>query len=449
MNTDDNRPLIIIGFMAAGKSTAAAMLGNEFDLECYDTDQLIQKRLGCSISAVFANSTEAYFREVENEVFAELMNDYSTGRKLIATGGGLPLDHANEKLLRLGTVIFINTAWQEILGRISSTRCDRPVAAALNDVQLHALWLSRCEKYEEVADYVVTDYDSLKQCISSILTAEKRTQMHKEPVNTHVAKEFMRLVEIMEVLRSPEGCAWDRKQTHQTLAKFVLEEANEVVEAIESGDSLHVCEELGDLLMLIVFNSQLAKETGVFDITDVCKGISDKLVSRHPHVFDSEHSNHINADEVIELWGKVKTVEKANRSKLSNRMKQALEFPSAIRAAEKIQAEAAGVGFDFPSAAEAFKKIKEEVAELEAEFVKQEKAKVQGEIGDILFSVLNVSRLMGLDAEQCLKQSSEKFVQRFSQIEELVEKDGGFEGKTLKELDHYWDKIKEENSKDK
>lgn len=272
--------------------------------------------------------------------------------------------------------------------------------------------------------------------------------MGKESINTDKAKEFIRLVEILKILRSPDGCAWDRKQNHQTLAKYVLEEANEVVEAIESNDSLHVCEELGDLLMLIVLNSQVAAEAGVFDIADVCKGISDKLVGRHPHVFGSEYSNDINADEVIELWGKVKTVEKSNRSKLSNRMKQALDFPSAIRGAEKIQSEAACVGFDFSSAAEAFKKIKEEVAELETELIKQEKDKVQDEIGDILFSVINVSRLMEIDAEQCLKDSSEKFVQRFSQIEDLIEKDGGFKGKTLKQFDNYWERIKEENRND-
>lgn len=171
MNADDKRALIIIGFMAAGKSTAAAMLGNEFDLEFYDTDLLIQERLGCSIADIFANSSEAYFRKIENEVFTELMNASCCRRKLIATGGGLPLNQANEQLLKIGTVIFLNPAWQKLLERINNTRHDRPVAAALNDEQLHMLWQRRCEKYEEVADYVVTDYDGLKQCIDTILTS--------------------------------------------------------------------------------------------------------------------------------------------------------------------------------------------------------------------------------------------------------------------------------------
>jgi tetrapyrrole methylase family protein/MazG family protein len=258
------------------------------------------------------------------------------------------------------------------------------------------------------------------------------------------AAELIRLMEIMERLRGPDGCSWDRKQNHQSLAKFISEEAQEVVEAIEGQDVLDMVEELGDLLMLIVFNAQIGKENGTFTIEDVGRGICNKLELRHPHVFGNK-DNKISPDEVIELWGEVKKVEKADKKKISNRMKEALRFPSAIKIAERVQQEAATVGFDFPNKKEAFKKIHEETREVEAHLTdeKSESAqKLKEEIGDLLFSIINVTRLSGIDTEDCLKQASEKFVQRFSRVETLVDKDGGFNGKSLQELDTYWDKIK-------
>ncbi|MDN5280476.1 MAG: tetrapyrrole methylase family protein / MazG family protein [Clostridiales bacterium] len=258
-----------------------------------------------------------------------------------------------------------------------------------------------------------------------------------------IAKELLRLVEIMEKLRSPDGCSWDRKQTHSSLAKYIKEESEEVIEAINSEDTLHIVEELGDLLMLIVFNSQIGMEQGTFTLAEVAAGISDKLVSRHPHVFGDAEKG-IDPEKVLEMWGELKKKEKAHRGKISNRMKEALKFPSAIRLTEKVQNEAAGVGFDFPNHKEAFKKIQEETEEVSQLIEKEdcEPGKFEEEIGDLLFSVINVTRLQGIDAENCLRKASEKFVRRFEQVEDLVEEDGGFAGKTLEELDKYWDKIK-------
>lgn len=260
-----------------------------------------------------------------------------------------------------------------------------------------------------------------------------------------IAAEFLRLVEIFEKLRSPDGCSWDRKQTHQSLAKHVREEAEEVVEAIDSGDVLHLVEELGDLLMQVVFHAQIGSENGTFDMEDVSRGICEKLISRHPHVFGSAERG-IAPEQVLEMWGELKSKEKAERKRLAHRMKESLNFPSAIRLTEKIQAEAASVGFDFSSAEQAFLKIREEVEEVEELMAKKEAhaAKMQEEIGDLLFSVINVTRLLQIDAESCLRKASEKFVERFARVEELVEKDGGFSGKNLEELDKYWDRIKTE-----
>jgi MazG family protein len=262
--------------------------------------------------------------------------------------------------------------------------------------------------------------------------------------NERIGSEFLRLVEIMRTLRSPQGCSWDRKQTQTSMAEHIDEESAEVVEAINSGDSLHIKEELGDLLMTIVFSAQIAAEAGTFDMGDVASGICEKLINRHPHVF-GDAARGANPEQVIQMWGEIKTQEKADRKKLSNRMREALEFPSALSGAEKIQQEAARVGFDFPDAHAALQKIKEETSEIEAAIFNNNVDELEEEIGDVLFAVLNVSRLSGVNAEKCLKQAARKFVDRFTRIETLVEKDGGFDGKSLAELDRYWDKVKLEN----
>lgn len=263
--------------------------------------------------------------------------------------------------------------------------------------------------------------------------------------NERISTEFLQLVEIMRTLRSPEGCSWDRKQTQATMAEHIAEEAREVVEAIHSGDDLHIKEELGDLLMTVVFSAQIAAEKGTYDMADVARGICDKLINRHPHVY-GEATRGVNPEKVLEMWGEIKKQEKIDRKRLTSRMREAVEFPSALAGAEKVQTEAASVGFDFPDASSALAKIKEETCEIEeainAARDDQDKTAIEEEIGDLLFAVLNVSRLSGINAEQCLRKATGKFVDRFSKVEILAEADGGFAGKSLAELDKYWDKIK-------
>ncbi len=262
-----------------------------------------------------------------------------------------------------------------------------------------------------------------------------------KPDKEKTLNEFYKLVEIMAVLRSENGCSWDRKQTHESLAENVIEEAQEVADAIKSGDELHMKEELGDLLMMVVFHAQIALEAGKFDMGDVARGICDKLVLRHPHVFGNAEQL-ADPDQVMEMWGKIKKKEKLDRAKLSNRMIEAMGFASALAGAEKIQIEAARAGFDFPSVEAACVKISEETKEIENALLEGNKSEIASEIGDLIFSILNVSRLSGLSAEDCLRASSQKFVNRFAKVEEMVEADGGFAGKDLATLDKYWDKIK-------
>lgn len=259
--------------------------------------------------------------------------------------------------------------------------------------------------------------------------------------NQQISDEYLKLVEIMRKLRSPEGCSWDRKQTISSLADDIVEEAAEVHEAIRSGDSLHICEELGDVLMLVVFAAQIAAEEGKFGMADVARGICDKMINRHPHVFGN-HENAIDPEKVSELWGEIKKKEKYDRSRISNRMRAAIEFPSALSGAEKVQSEAASIGFDFADARSALAKIHEETTEIEKAMMNGNNEEIEEEIGDLLFSVLNVSRLSNISAEKCLRNATSKFVERFARIEPLVEADGGFAGKSLQELDRYWDKVK-------
>lgn len=259
--------------------------------------------------------------------------------------------------------------------------------------------------------------------------------------NENISKEYLRLIEIMRILRSPEGCSWDRKQSIETMPKHVGGEAAEVVEALKAGDMLHIKEELGDLLMTIVMTAQIADENGTFDMADVAHDICEKLILRHPHVF-GEGKNAITPDQVMDLWGKIKSKEKAEKGRLTYKMHDAESFKSAIASIVKIQSIASEVGFDWPDAISALPKVPEEAKEIEEALKSNNKERIEEEIGDLLFASLNVARLAGVDAEKCLRAAGNKFITRFDTVEKMAEADGGFEGKSLEQLDVYWNKAK-------
>lgn len=259
--------------------------------------------------------------------------------------------------------------------------------------------------------------------------------------------QFRRLLEIMARLRAPDGCSWDRKQDHTSLRKYVLEEANEVAEAIDKGDLLHLCEELGDLAMMIAFHAQVAAEAGTFTMTEVMKGICEKLISRHPHVFATPDGEKLTPEQVVDIWGKLKTDEKARKARISSRMQEVEAFASPLKAAFQIQAEAATVGFDFPEARGAIDKIAEEAKELAGTLTEEDVDAAEDELGDLLFSIVNAARLLGVDPEEALRRSTGKFVRRFGQVEEIADAAGGFKGKSISELDTWWNRVKERESR--
>ena len=247
---------------------------------------------------------------------------------------------------------------------------------------------------------------------------------------------FERLVEIMALLRSEGGCAWDRKQDMQTLKRFLLEEAYEVLEAVEEEDPGHVCEELGDLLMLIVFYARVAEEQGLFDVSAVCRGICEKLVRRHPHVFAS--AGDLEAEEVLKQWEQIKLQERgeARRPSLLDGIPRSLP---ALARAQKVVGRASEAGFAWPDLESALAKVREELAEVEEAVAAGETGPLQDELGDLLLAAVGLARVAGIDAEMALRRSTGRFVGRFHRLEERLE--GDLSGSTPEELLRTWREV--------
>ena len=249
--------------------------------------------------------------------------------------------------------------------------------------------------------------------------------------------EFEKLLEVLNALLAPDGCEWDRKQTHETLIPYLLEEAYEVIEAIENHNMDALKEELGDLMLHILFQAKLSEEKGDFSIADSLNNISSKLIKRHPHVFsDEEHPK----DENIS-WEQAKKKEKGRKSVLEG---VPISLPSLTRA-QRIQEKASSVGFDWNDITPIWNKINEEITELEEVVDSGNNNRIKDEIGDVLFSVVNLSRFLNIDAESALRHTIRKFEGRFKKVEDELELRGTkIKKSTLEEMDKIWNKIKKE-----
>ena len=255
---------------------------------------------------------------------------------------------------------------------------------------------------------------------------------------------IIRLSEIITILRSE--CPWDRIQTHSSLKTAMIEEAYEVVDAINNDDSENLKEELGDVLLQVVFHSSLASEDNGFSLTDVINEECEKMIRRHPHVFlekigDNEEKS---IDKVLERWENIKATEKGGKSRTSMMESIPGSFPALLRA-QKIQKKAADVGFDWDDVKEAFNKVEEELEEL-TELLKSNDVRndrLTEEMGDVLFSCVNISRFLGLDAELSLNYTNDKFIRRFSYIEEWALSRGiSMEDMSVSDMDKLWDEAK-------
>jgi MazG family protein len=254
---------------------------------------------------------------------------------------------------------------------------------------------------------------------------------------------FQKLCDIVAKLRAPGGCPWDREQTHESLLPAVIEEAYEVTEAARAKNDAHFCEELGDLLLLIVMHAEIASEAGRFNIDEIIRDILDKLIRRHPHVFGTSDARDSGA--VLKQWEAIKREEKKADSHHLASLPKAL--PALMRA-QKAQSKAARVNFDWTEVRDVVAKVEEELREMKEAIAALNRARIEDEIGDMLFAVVNLARKCKIDAESALQGGTDKFVTRFNQLENEVKARGKELGDVgLSEMDEIWNRIKNDEAR--
>ncbi|MBG9542628.1 hypothetical protein ABE29_07440 [Cytobacillus firmus] len=296
--------------------------------------------------------------------------------------------------------------------------------------------------------YIVTAAGSSEEVIKKVQLHEldhnmelnNLTSVYVPPVKDEAVlyKDFSKLRSIIAELRGPNGCPWDKKQTHESLKKYLIEEAYELIEAIDNEDTEHMTEELGDVLLQVMLHAQIGEDEGYFAIDDVIEGLSEKMVRRHPHVFGDVQAE--NEEDVLKNWQSIKQEEKGdNQESMMDSVPKS--FPNLMRAAE-IQKKAAKAGFDWKEVVPAWEKVKEEIAEFEKEAA-DFSPEMEPEFGDILFALVNIARFYKIDAEEAVRKTNEKFIRRFKYVEERVMMSGRkFEDFTLEQLDEFWNEAK-------
>lgn len=253
-------------------------------------------------------------------------------------------------------------------------------------------------------------------------------------------KDFFDLLEIIDILRSPNGCPWDMEQTHQSIKRELLEESYEVLDAIESNDLYALEEEIGDVLLHVVFHSSIAKENAEFTIADVINGICNKMIGRHQHVFKDKRE--LTSKDVLISWDETKKKEKGFETVTDEMMAVAKALPALVKAT-KVQKKAARVGFDFSCVEDAMDKVIEELNEIKDVYNTEKLSRIEEEVGDLIFSVVNVARLLKIDSEKALESTIFKFINRFSFIEKTaILKGKDLTNMSLEELDMLWEEIK-------
>lgn len=252
--------------------------------------------------------------------------------------------------------------------------------------------------------------------------------------------EFQDLLEIMQVLRREDGCPWDREQTHESLKKYLIEETYEVLEAIDLNDKAKVADELGDLLLQIVFHAQIGAEEKTFDINDVITAICRKMILRHTHVFGEDKAE--TAEDVLQNWEAIKKKEKGIESQTQVLKDVPANLPALMRS-YKVQQKAAQVGFDWDDIKDVFDKVDEEINELRDVYTSKNMERITDEMGDVFFALVNLSRFLKVQPELALTGTINKFINRFEYIEREAAKEGKkLEEMTLAEMDVLWNKAK-------
>jgi tetrapyrrole methylase family protein/MazG family protein len=269
---------------------------------------------------------------------------------------------------------------------------------------------------------------------------------------------FEKLVNVQARLRAPNGCPWDREQTHQSLRTYLIEEAYEVLEALESGSDAKFAEEMGDLLLQIVFHSQIASEEGRFTVAEVIREIHDKMIRRHPHVFGKTRAK--DSAEVLRNWEQIKAEERRSSdnkddSKTGDNVPKEVSLLDGVSRALpatlegfQLTRKASRIGFDWGDAGGVFQKMQEETEELKKAFEEQDHLKMEEELGDLLFAAVNLSRFLKIDPEIALKKANAKFSRRFRAMEELARRNGrDFQDLPREQMEAFWDDAKKSEGK--
>ncbi|KPU42781.1 nucleoside triphosphate pyrophosphohydrolase/pyrophosphatase MazG [Oxobacter pfennigii] len=269
------------------------------------------------------------------------------------------------------------------------------------------------------------------------------TSLYVPPINKKKRYEFEDLISVMERLRGEDGCPWDKEQTHESLKQYLIEESYEVLEAIDEGDIDKFCEELGDVLLQVVFHASIAMDRGDFDITDVTDRITDKMIKRHTHIFGSDICD--TPDQVVDNWEEIKKKEQGFNTVTDTLRHVPKNLPALMRS-YKVQDKAARVGFDWDSVEGALLKVNEEIREFLDVYKSENYGKIEEELGDLLFAVVNVCRFQNVMPEFALNGTTEKFIKRFSYIErEAISQGKKMEKMTLEEMDALWNAAKMNN----
>jgi MazG family protein len=268
----------------------------------------------------------------------------------------------------------------------------------------------------------------------------KRGEQRAGADGMSAGEAFEELVRIMARLRGPDGCPWDREQTRQSIKPYVIEEAHEVAEAIEDNDLIELRSELGDLLLQVVFHAQLASEEGEFTAADVVRGIIEKMIRRHPHVFGDTDAK--TADQVLRNWARIKAEERKHRDDRSALAGVPRALPALLRA-HRLGEKAARVGFDWNEPTDVMEKVREELGELQEAMRRDHAPDVEAELGDLLFALSSLGRHLGLHTEDALQRASDRFIRRFRYVEErLAELQRDIHGASAEEMNALWEEAK-------
>jgi len=258
--------------------------------------------------------------------------------------------------------------------------------------------------------------------------------------NENAGELFERLVEVVEKLRAPGGCPWDREQTHKSLRPYLIEEVYEVVDSIDNSDYFSMREELGDVLLHILFHSDIERESDRFDICDVIQTLTEKLIRRHPHVFGDVKV--ANSDEVLHNWENIKLRERQKKSGNASLLDGIPKSMSALLIAQRMQEKASRIGFDWDNIADVWGKVEEEIGELKELLDSGDENRIEDELGDILFALSNLARFLKTNSEMALRRTNEKFSSRFRYIEQKL-RENNIENPTHEIMDKFWDEAKQ------